>query len=447
MGGNCGGLPQIVTDLPKLQQVQRLLEQQQAAQALELLQNLSWQQPDPLAVLLKGETLRRLGRVEEAHNWLANACALGREHAAPWQAGACWSFGLNLRALGRFLEAAEAFLEAVEVSPSHQLSFYALQFTRLEDEQIALLMPRLARVAASIPDLPLPQQILAEWERRCGIVEPALIRSYRAAQLATGPHQRRRLDVGAIPTPPEAIIIGGPKCGTTSLMACLSGHPRIWAHPRKELHFFDTRWSWGSAWYACQFPGFLPGSGIVRMEATPNYLQLPECPARVRQTAPESRLIIVLRDPVQRALSWFHHMERQEGLRGEPAEVIATELRELDAMGMEELAQIGWRAPNCLAGSLYQLSVPRWQATVPTDQLLVVCLEDLIANPRESMDRIHDFLGLPARQWADGEPFPKANAAPAPSQELPQGLLDQLKTGLFSEAHQIWTTFRIGNLT
>ena len=382
-----------------LRKAQDLLDQQQAAQALQLLEHLDWKQPHPFSLLLKGDALRRLGRVEEAYPCLQKACRMGREEGASWQAGSYWSFGLTLRALGRFLEAAEAFLEAVEVNASHQLSFNALQFTRLDDAQIALLLPRLAKVAAIVPTQPLPQQILAEWERRCGRVEPALVRSYRAAQLATTNRQRRWLDVGAVPTPPEAMIIGGAKCGTTSLMACLSDHPAIWAHPRKELHFFDNHWSWGSSWFNCQFPVFRPGSGIVRMEATPNYWQLPECPGRVKQTAPECRLIILLRDPVQRALSWFHHMQRQEDLRGEASEVILRELRELEVLGKNELDRMGWRSPNCLAGSLYHLFLPRWQKSVPAGQLLVVCLEDLIANPRRSMGRIHDFLGLPSSTW------------------------------------------------
>ena len=431
-----------VTESSILRQAQELLEQQQATQALQLLETMSWERPHPFGLLLKGDALRRLGRVEEANLCLQEACGRGREQGASWLAGACWSLGLTLRALGNFLEAAEAFLEAVEVNPSHQLSFYALQFTRLEDEQIALLLPRLAKAAATVPKHPLPQQILAEWERRCGSVEPALVRSYQAAQLATSSRQRRWLDIGALPTPPEAMIIGAPKCGTTSLIGCLSGHPAVWAHPRKELHFFDNHWSWGSSWYACQFPVFRQGSGIVRMEATPNYLQLPECPERVKQTAPNCRLIILLRDPVQRALSWFHHMQRQEGLRGEAGEVIAQEMRELEAMGKDELARMGWRAPNCLAGSLYQLSLPRWQKSVPAKQLLVVCLEDLIANPERSMGRIHDFLGLPARRWGQGEVFPRANPAPAPSQELPRKLRRKLETGLLSAAQDVWSSFR-----
>jgi tetratricopeptide (TPR) repeat protein len=407
------------------------------ADALVALRRLPWPQPDPFASVLMGDALRRLGDPEEALPWLEAGCtAPSRGGAAP--ASAHWSRGLALRGLGRFREAAEAFLDAIEVQPDFLPATHALQFTRLEGEEVKTLLARLEALADRDRTPPLTVMVLAEWQRRCGLVEPALIRSQRAAREATRTSQRHLLDPGSLPTPPEALIVGTPKSGTTSLLAWLNGQRGIWAHPRKELHFFDNSWPWGRSWYACQFPVFRPGSGIVRLEATPNYFQLPECPARVHQIAPEARLIVLLREPVQRALSWFHHLQRQEGLTGDPVRTLEAEEQHLLSLSMDERQAMGYRAPNCLAGSLYDLQLMRWQAVFPPEQLLLLCLEDLLEDPEAGLARVRSFLGLPPAPAGGAAPLPRANAAPSPYSELPAGMSRRLQEGILSGAHDLW---------
>lgn len=411
------------------------------AEALAALRRLPWPQPEPLASVLMGDALRRLGDPGEALPWLEAGCAALPRVGGPPASGH-WSRGLALRGLGRFREAAEAFLDAIAAQPDFLPATHALQFTRLEAEDVEVLLPRFVSLAERDSTPPLAAMVLAEWERRCGLVEPALIRSYRAARRATGPAQRQRLDPGGMPTPPEALIVGTPKSGTTSLLAWLNSQRGIWAHPRKELHFFDNGWAWGRSWYACQFPVFRPGSGIVRLEATPNYFQLPECPERVRQIAPEARLIVLLREPVQRALSWFHHMQRQEGLEGDPVRTLEAEAEDLIALSTEERESLGYRAPNCLAGSLYDLHLKRWQAAFPPEQLLVLCLEDLLEDPAAGLARVLSFLGLPPATTNRVHAFPLANAAPSPYRELPEAISRSLREGLLSGAHDLWSSAR-----
>ncbi|MCS5692035.1 sulfotransferase domain-containing protein [Cyanobium sp. FGCU-6] len=407
------------------------------AEALAALRRLPWPQPDPLTSVLMGDALRRLGDPEQALPWLEAGCgALPRGGAAP--ASGHWSRGLALRGLGRFQEAAEAFLDAIEAQPDFLPATHALQFTRLEGEEVKSLLSRLGALAERSQTPPLTAMVLAEWERRCGLVEPALIRSQRAARGATRSSLRHLLDPGSLPTPPEALIVGTPKSGTTSLLAWLNGQGGIWAHPRKELHFFDNGWPWGRSWYVCQFPVFRPGSGIVRLEATPNYFQLAECPERVRTIAPEARLVVVLREPVQRALSWFHHLQRQEGLAGEPVRTLEAEEAHLLALSNEEREAMGYRAPNCLAGSLYDLHLKRWQAVFPSEQLLLLCLEDLLEDPEAGLARVRSFLGLPAAPAIRAGPLPRANAAPTPYGELPAGVGRRLREGILSGAHDLW---------
>lgn len=433
-----------MTDTNLLREVEALLHSQRSEEALELLERLRHPLINPLERLLMGDALRRVGRSEAAIPLLSQLVEeLGGDPAMVNVKGrACEILGLTLRNLGRFREAGEALLEAIEAQPTRQSAYNILQFTRLADEDVAALLPRLSSAALSVGNLPLPHQLLAEWERRCGIEKEALLRSYRAAQLSCSPRQRHCLDTGATPTPPDALIIGAPKCGTTSLMAWLNLHPQVWAHPRKELHFFDNHWDWGPSWYAHQFPVFQPSSSIIRMEATPNLFQLPECPQRVRAVMPEGRLIVVLRDPLQRALSWIHHMQRQEGLLGEPETILERERDDLEALSAEELQCIGWRAPNGLAGSLYSCFLPRWQAVFPPEQLHLLCLEDLIQSPAAVLRRLQDFLGLPLmEQRATG--FPRMNTAPATYAGLSRSLMDELNQGILASSRQLWAGSRI----
>ena len=102
---------------------------------------------------------------------------------------------------------------------------------------------------------------------------------------------------------PDFLIIGVQKGGTTSLRKYMSRHPKIAFSNTKELHYFDNlRYKWKNlAWYKSQFP-------ILRFnrifgESTPSYLYFSGAPKRIYKTIPDVKLIILLRNPVDRAFS------------------------------------------------------------------------------------------------------------------------------------------------
>jgi hypothetical protein len=133
------------------------------------------------------------------------------------------------------------------------------------------------------------------WARRRGFA------AYRAAR-SIGP-QRRVL--------PDFLLIGGQRCGTTSLHRHLSAHPQVAMAFRKEVSFFDTNWPRGVEWYRSHFPSSFSfdlrrrGSGgrPVVGEATPYYLFHPAVPRPVRELLPKLRLIPLHTEPVGRAPS------------------------------------------------------------------------------------------------------------------------------------------------
>src|SRR2546423_13513556 len=114
---------------------------------------------------------------------------------------------------------------------------------------------------------------------------------------------------------PDFLIIGGQKCGTTSLYYYLIEHPNIAPAVRKQMHFFDNRFKKGFGWYKSNFPTifskwyktFLHKQKFVSGEATPYYLFHPLAASRVHQFLPDVKLIVLLRNPVNRAYSHYNH--------------------------------------------------------------------------------------------------------------------------------------------
>ena len=115
---------------------------------------------------------------------------------------------------------------------------------------------------------------------------------------------------------PDFLIIGTQRGGTTSLYNYLVEHPGIGAASIKEVHFFDTpHFKQGLAWYRGHFPSafqryYVERSlkhGFVTGEASPYYLFHPHAPKRVAGLMPQMKLIVMLRNPVDRAYSHYHH--------------------------------------------------------------------------------------------------------------------------------------------
>ena len=104
---------------------------------------------------------------------------------------------------------------------------------------------------------------------------------------------------------PNFIIIGGQKCGTTFLYRYLAEHPHIASATRKEVHFFDMHFDEGLDWYMNHWPGADDHAHLG--EATPSYLYQPEAVERIAATLPSALLLVMLRNPMDRAYSHYWH--------------------------------------------------------------------------------------------------------------------------------------------
>jgi hypothetical protein len=219
---------------------------------------------------------------------------------------------------------------------------------------------------------------------------PAGARGRRADRLPELAHPRRwlwRRATAALRALPDFVIIGAQRSGTTSTYAYLVQHPRIEAAWHKEVHYFDSPRNYrrGPGWYRAHFPLRRPGR--ITGEATPEYLLRAKAPARLAALVPRARLVALLRNPVDRAVSHYHHHVRQ-GRETRPLERALAEQRRTLPTGP-------WSGESYLIRGLYAEQLETVLRAVPREQVLVLLSEELFARPEETVARIVAFLGLP----------------------------------------------------
>jgi len=127
---------------------------------------------------------------------------------------------------------------------------------------------------------------------------------------------------GLLRTLPDFLIIGAAKSGTTSLYGLITAHPDVLAARTKETHYFNFQHNvWmGMWWYRGHFPSILKkryiakrrGRRVLSGEASPSYLSSHTTPARIRAALPDARLIVILRNPVDRAYSRYNQNLRTQ---------------------------------------------------------------------------------------------------------------------------------------
>jgi hypothetical protein len=200
------------------------------------------------------------------------------------------------------------------------------------------------------------------------------------------------------------------KCGSSSLFEYLLRHPAILGSPEKEPHYFDFYYHRGAAWYRAQFPMRFRARGAAVGEATP-YLFHPTAPERAHETDPSLRLVVILRDPVERAYShyWDEVSFRKEPLSFEEAlerepERLAGEAERMRA-DPRYVSDPHYRFSYASRGH-YREQLERWLQHFPREQLFVLGLEELLARPDALVPDLCRFLGVPAR---DLGPFPGVN--------------------------------------
>ena len=205
------------------------------------------------------------------------------------------------------------------------------------------------------------------------------------------------------PNPPNFIILGAQKSGTTSLYAYLTQHPHIAPAAVKEIHYFDLQFDKGPEWYYSQFPTAAERGHKITGEASPYYIFHPQVPQRIYDLCPEVKLIILLRNPVDRAISHYYYYIKikYESLSFE--EAIALEPERLKGELEKLLADPTYfsyehQHHSYLSRGIYADQLPAWMKLFPKEQLLILKSEDLYTNPAAGYNSVLEFLGLPPHQ-------------------------------------------------
>lgn len=193
---------------------------------------------------------------------------------------------------------------------------------------------------------------------------------------------------------PDFMIIGSAKCGTTSLYDYLVRHPRISPAAEKEIHFFDWFYHRGLGWYLGRFPGL--ALETLTGEATPSYIDHPLAARRLSSVYPRIKQILLLRNPVDRTISDYHHQVRN-GVEHRPLEeALRAEMKALERLDAEDIIEGRYyNALGYVSSSLYEVHLKRWFRFFSREQLLILRSEDLFLDPSKTVRQCFDFLGLP----------------------------------------------------
>jgi hypothetical protein len=212
------------------------------------------------------------------------------------------------------------------------------------------------------------------------------------------------------------------------------------APSRKEVHYFDHHYHRPLRWYERKFPSDRPG---LRFESSPSYLFLPFVPPRVAHVLPRARLVVLLRDPVARAISQYNMENRW---RNSPPSF--AELVEQEGARLADMERVNWpvrpgRAAHWAARLLgplrgrplaprsrsfvsrtyrsrgrYAEQLERWFAHFPRERFFITTSETLWREPEETVGRLLDWLGVEGLPAEPLKPAFQGNYTPPTGPEV-----------------------------
>ncbi len=230
---------------------------------------------------------------------------------------------------------------------------------------------------------------------------------------------------------PSFIVVGAQRCGTTTLYRLLSGHPDV-VRPTmaKGIGYFDLNYERGDRWYRGHFPVAGRAHDHRRraaFESSGYYCFHPLAAARIAADLPDVQLVMMVRDPVERAHSAYKH-ERARGFEDlDFAAALDAEPRRLEGEVERMIAEPGYQSFDhrhhaYVGRGRYAEQVDRLHSTVGRDRVRLLDADRFFQDPRREFADLTDWLGLSS--W-DPEVVPQENARPG--DVLSDGLRDRLR--------------------
>lgn len=233
---------------------------------------------------------------------------------------------------------------------------------------------------------------------------------------------------------PDFLIAGAQKCGTSSIHRHLSEHPALLSASIKEVHFFngglDPIWdkhAEGASLYKSYFPlrQTVRKHNALCFEASPDYFFNPLAPARIAKMLPQVKLVFLLRDPVERAISHYFH----ERSRGRETASIEDAFALEDARLAPALESRSYKDTRFINQSYklrghYAQQLERCFEHFPREQILVREAERFFEAPSEVMNEVLDFVGV--EKVSNSTTLPPVNVGKN-KEPVPDALRNSLK--------------------
>ncbi len=293
-----------------------------------------------------------------------------------------------------FAEAIKSCQRAIEIEPSAEMPYRILQYIPMNSEDIEQIITFYQKISSSTSSSPLLWGNLGDLLSNQGKITAA-IDCYRTScyqntikansQLAELDWQHHKQKA------PDFIIIGATKCGTTSLFFYLNQHPQILAPHKKEINFFNHNFQMGVPWYLAHFPAIADTNEFITGEASPVYFYDEQVIQRLKQLFPETKLIMMLRNPVQRTISEYYHAVNHGLENRSLIELIELEKKLLATQPRSEVMQkFGY-----LLNSIYVEKIAKWMTNFSNENILIIESELFFEQTDLIMTKTWEFLGLP----------------------------------------------------
>ena len=200
-------------------------------------------------------------------------------------------------------------------------------------------------------------------------------------------------------TIPNFIVIGVKRCGTTTLYEQLSEHPCIEKSSHDNLGFFNNNFELGINWYKSHFVTNLRKREIERKygqfatyDVTSSYIQKKKTAENIFKTLPNVKLIIILRNPTDRAYSEYNQNIIDENESREFIDLIKQEIKEIQNM---ENIEFSSDKINLVKKGMYEKQISPWLEIFDRKQILIITTEEFGEKTTETYDKIFRFLELP----------------------------------------------------
>lgn len=398
-----------------IKQAQHVKQQNQLEKALSLYQKAINLSPEIKSELLQayfdlGKALAKEAKWDQAVNCYQKIIEVNPDfYEAYLYLGDSYRYKDNID------EAINCYIKAIQIKPNHSSPYERIKrliknfsLSRKQLEQINQIASEIIQIKPNNKQvktiLPYSFILLGEVSEAIKCCQKITYHN----NLALKPDFVKNYWCNSKSSGPDFMIIGFMKCGTTSLYDYMLQHPQILPASQKEIMFFNDEklFNLGTDWYLSNFPPIPDEINYLTGEASTLYVHYSLIAQRLRDSFPKTKLIVILRNPVDQAISHYFFNFKQGAIKNKTIEeVLDSRLNKIAKM-TDIGKEIDGNEGIIYAG-LYVFFLEKWMSIFPKEQFLILRTEDLAANPINVMEQVFDFLELPNYQITQ---FPKKNS-------------------------------------